>query len=114
MRSQRDSFIHVQTPKGRSLGFSALFTDVSDMAESRNKQGDLMCWFTITFCNKKDKHFCKKLAREALREKAQEWVRVRDLPKILSKAEARCCAIKWGEHAAAQESRYNFVLRRFV
>ncbi len=111
----KDSFLHIQTPKGRSLGFSAIFSPPA-ITEMRNERGDTLCWFAVTFCNTKDKHFCKKLARAALMEKAQTLVRARDVPLLLAKAEYK--ARGWRIFEDGEEKhladKYNFVLRRFV
>jgi hypothetical protein len=105
---QLDTFLHVQTPKGRSLGFSALMSQISDSTNRYDRQGHLCCWLNTTTCNKKDKHFNKKIARAQLREKAQEKVRVRDLPLIFAALEVRC------SREMVESGKYNFVLRKFV
>lgn len=117
---QRDSFVHVQTPTGRSLGFSAMISPVRPSAaaggvSSHDAKGNTLCWIAFTFCNKKDKHFCKKIAREQLWEKQQDMVKVRNLPRLLAEAEYKA----WGEHEFEPPtkewiSKYNYVLRRFV
>jgi len=56
---------HQQTPHERSLGFSAIF-----MPETRNPiddSGHTLVWMATTRCNKKDKAFNKKFARNYLR-----------------------------------------------
>lgn len=109
-----DSFVHVQTPCGRSLGFSALISHT--LTKDRyNKRGDMQCFLALTFCNKKDRHFCKAVARAQLREKQQQLVRVRDLPLLL--AEARIKALGDEERGGPNKyhvSDYNYILKRFV
>src|SRR6266478_5810499 len=86
-------YVHVQTPGGRSLGFSALIDWVVPFngpdAYKNFNNGDMMCFVAITYCNAKDKHFNKKIARQVLANKAQELVRVRDLPIVLGKADRK-------------------------
>ena len=108
----RTSYVHVQTPRGKSLGFSAMFQPLSKSLfvgdVPTNSKGDILCHMSLTYCNLKDKHFCKKIAREELKKKAPQEVRVRDVPKILAAAESRC------SKRVTSSVRYNYVLARFV
>lgn len=73
-------FFHQQTPRGRSLGFSCLFTPADKPTDD---QGHLVVNMTFTRCNRNDKAFNKKLARVYLRERTPELVRVKDIPRKL-------------------------------
>lgn len=106
----KTSYVHVQTPFGRSLGFSAkLERDPDVMPHTRDDKGNTLCNLSITFCNKKDKHFDKKVARAELANKEPQLVRVRDVPNLLALAETRATGMWMGD-----ANRYNYVLRRFV
>lgn len=104
----KELFFHQQTPNGRSLGFSAIFMPAKqgDMVSERN---ELQVWAAITFCNKKDKAFSKKIARTVLRERPMELVRVKDIPKLLSNARDK--AVGNGCYCG---NGYNSLLRHFV
>lgn len=115
----KTSYVHVQTPYGRSLGFSARIlafapsecsADDEAFGSKWNDKGDAMCYVSVTFCNKKDKHFCKKTARTELETKPEEWVRCRDVPRILGEAMAR--SMNW--KGRVDNSSFNYVLRRFL
>ena len=106
------TYIHTQTPGGRSLGFSAQMEN-----PYRGDSGRTMVFLSLTFCNSKDKHFNKKVARAALAEKEARAVRVVDLPRLLAEAEADAvgvCNEHWFELVDALTPDYNYVLRRFV
>jgi len=109
---KRDTFLHFQTPKRRSLGFSALMSPVPPGYTSFNLHGDMMVWVGITRCNSHDRNFCKKTARAVLREKQQEYVRVRDLPELFAKT-ARRCGLSAEEYGASEED-FAYILRKFV
>lgn len=110
---QIDTYLHKPTPNGRSLGFSALMSQITDSTNRYDRDGNLYCWLSITRCNKEDKHFNKKLARAALNDKAQSRVKVRDLPIIFAGTEARCYGLS-KRIAKMMQSEYNYVLRKFV
>lgn len=118
----KTSYVHVQTPHGRSLGFSARIlafgitptfedddSEVGVNEGRHNDKGDRMCFLSITYCNKKDKHFCKRTAREELASKPEEWVRCKDVPKMLAAAHARAMRV-----AHIDPSKYNYILGRFL
>lgn len=79
---KNELFFHYQTPKGRSLGFSALMM--------QDKDDPLVAWIAITRCNKHDKSFNKKIAREVLRNRALQAVRVKDIPKLFAEEATKC------------------------
>lgn len=119
----KTSYVHVQTPFGRSLGFSALLTQMNlgSCDEHRldpDGSGHQMVEIAITFCNRKDKHFCKATARVELAKKELKLVRVRDVPKMLAEAFAKAAYVD--SHALAPHHLksltrdFNYVLRRFV
>lgn len=114
---QKEVFFHEQTPfSSHSLGFSAVFVPAiyhSDGSPEVNKKGDLMVWMGITHCNKKDKHFNKKIARAVLRQRAMELVRCKDVPGLL--AAARVKAYKFDSTDCVNIARhYNYILRAFL
>lgn len=90
---QKEFFYHEQTPlSNHSLGFSAVFMPAVNHhngSQTLNAKGDLMVWMAVTHCNKKDKHFNKKIARAVLRERAMELVRCKDVPELLGRAHAK-------------------------
>lgn len=70
----------------------------------------MLCCLNITFCNSKDKHFNKRIAREVLNSRQTEVVRVRDLPRLLCEAAHTCKDNYYG----IVEDDFNFILKRFV
>lgn len=113
------TYVHVQTPGGRSLGFSVMlvqgntgYVNIEENGRARQK-----VLFSLTFCNAKDKHFDKKIARAMLHEKEQRLVDVRELPRLLAEAEADAQGINpdyWLSWVSGTTTRYNYILRRFV
>lgn len=112
------SYLHYQTPRGRSLGFSASFTPVFSDKEckhpSYNERGDMLCALNITFCNRKDKHFNKKIAREILNSRQTNIVRVRDLPKLLCDAAINSVGGPAQARYYTVPDDFAFILKRFV
>ena len=110
---QKEFFYHEQTPfSSHSLGFSAVFVPHKHGSDhALNDKGDMMVWMAITHCNKKDKHFNKKIARGVLRQRAMELVRCKDVPKLLGAA--LCKAYKMKEYDGASRD-YNYILRAFL
>ena len=80
----KELFFHEQTPGGRSLGFSAIF--VPCKGPNKDQQGNTLVWMAITFCNKKDSFFNKKIARKVLRDRPLELVKAKDIPAKLADA----------------------------
>ena len=85
---KKELFFHEQTPTGRSLGFSAIF--VPDKV-GKDANGNSVVWMAITFCNKKDRFFNKKIARQVLRDRPLELVKVKDIPHKLAEAGRKAC-----------------------
>lgn len=79
---KNELFFHYQTPRGRSLGFSVLM--------KQDSVDPLVAHIAITRCNKHDKAFNKKIAREVLRSRELKEVRVRDIPALLTEQAALC------------------------
>lgn len=99
----KTSYVHVQTPNGRSLGFSA-FLDPYVAADGR-----VMCEVAITRCNPVDMHFCKRTARENLANSiASSKVAARDVPAYLAEVKHRCTGKK------ESSAQFNYVLKRFL
>lgn len=98
-------FFHQQTPNGKSLGFSAMMV--------QDQTNPLMAKIAITFCNKKDKSFNKKVAREVLRSRALEDVPVKDIPVCLARAK-RHCYRNTQEVSNATTMVYTNILRKFL
>lgn len=92
-------FFHFQTPYGRSLGFSALMM--------QDKVDPFKAWVGITRCNKHDKAFSKKIARQVLRNRALQEVRVRDIPELFQKEAAKC-------GVSMHRSAFDSLLRKFL
>ncbi len=86
---KKELFFHEQTPAGRSIGFSAIF--VPDKV-GKDSNGNSVVWMAITFCNKKDRFFNKKIARKVLRDRPLELVKVKDIPAKLADAAGKCGA----------------------
>ena len=114
------TYVHTQTPRGRSLGFSAQIeqgAETFSYGSHTDEQGRMVCAFRLTFCNSKDKHFNKKIARNVLAEKEPRIVRVVDLPRLLAEAEADAQGVKnedWFDYVEVMTTGYNYILRRFV
>jgi hypothetical protein len=93
------------------LGFSARL----DKVKKLNKNGEQEVDVSFTFCNKADKQFSKKIARNELADKPKIRIRVLDLPRTLAEADGYAF---WGEPENNPRdwrvSEYNYVLRRFV
>ena len=104
----KTSYVHVQTA-GKRLGFSAKI----DCSEDVDDNGRKVCDLSFTFCNPKDKHFCKKKARAALDDAISVEVRCIDVPQYLADAEDYCYG-HTGRAPAHIVSRYNYVLKRFL
>lgn len=112
---QKRTYLHYQTPRGKSLGFTAAFTplfaDTDCSVPLLNDRGDMLCAYNITICNRKDKHFNKRIAREVLETRETTVVRVRDLPVLLADAATR--SVGSGSWFADPDD-FNFILKRFV
>lgn len=108
----KELFFHQQTPFGKSLGFSAIFVPQNQGGQAAvkfNDKGDQLTWMAITFCNKNDKAFSKKIARTVLRNRALEEVRVKDIPMLLQNAAMKSMGHKW-----PHTHQYSNLLRHFV
>ena len=105
---KKEFYYHEQTVGGRSLGFSAIFVPDSK-GPLFNSNGDLMVWMGMTFCNKKDRFFNKKIARQVLREKPLEVVRVRDIPKWLMMANNKATKTD-----IVEQSSYDWIIKKFI
>lgn len=96
---KNELFFHYQTPHGRSLGFSALM--------KQDKADPFSAYVAITRCNKHDKSFNKKIAREILRNRELQPVRVKDIPTLFQQEAARC-----GE--SVHRDMFSNLLRKFL
>lgn len=103
---KQERFIHYQSTshRARHLGFSVL---MSPAPIPFTPKGEQVVWLTATLCNKNDKHFNKKIAREILRDRPSQQVRVIDLPKILNEFAEKC------NNGYCSQS-FDYVLRYFV
>lgn len=106
----KTSYVHCQTPHGRSLGFSAkiVFDDEDSGANGK------VCSLAITFCNKKDKHFNKKIARAELEKKELVTERCVDVPRLLAEAQDRCYRPIDRLGMRYSTTTWNYILRRFL
>jgi len=114
---KKELFFHEQTPHGRSLGFSAIFVPLSGTGPHLDEKGNSQVGMAITFCNKKDRFFNKKIARATLRDRPLELVRVKDIPWKLAEARAKCDSkeMRHDNESISHISRnYNSILRHFV
>lgn len=107
---KNELFFHKQTPYGRSLGFSMLM--------KQDKRDPLTAWISVTMCRKSDKFFNKKIAREILRARPLEQVRVRDIPRIAAELEVRAESGPT-EHFSpvvmdTLVDEYSFLVRKFL
>lgn len=113
---KKELFFHEQTPEGRSLGFSAIF--VPDNKGGQDAQGNSIVWLAITFCNRKDKFFNKKIARKTLRDRPLEMVKVKDLPYKLGEASWHAQGYDTGKESVGMPAQhawhYSSILRHFV
>lgn len=109
---KKELFFHSNTAghynKPRSLGFSAIFLPPKQV-DAFNENGDLQVWAAITYCNKADKQFSKKIARAVLRGRAMELVRCRDVPKLLADAANKASSIAYHSY-----NDFASVLRHFL
>lgn len=108
----KEMFFHQQTPAGKSLGFSVIFVPHSHEGAATikfNDKGEQITWMAITFCNKSDRFYSKKIAREILRNRALEEVRVKDIPMLLQNAAMKAYGTKW-DHS----HEYSNLLRHFL
>lgn len=96
---KNELFFHYQTPHGRSLGFSALM--------KQDPNNPLVAQVAITRCNKHDKAFNKKIAREVLRSRVLQQIPLRDLPTLLAQHAALC-----GE--SVDRNSFGNILRKFL
>jgi len=111
---KKELFFHEQTPYGRSLGFSALFVPLSGTGPHLDEKGNSQVGMAITFCNKKDRFFNKKIARATLRDRPLELVRVKDIPWKLAEAKHRVMHGITGPDFNGKIGEYATILRHFV
>ena len=108
-------FFHSQLGYARSLGFSARFTPAATLMD---QEGHPVIQMALTQCNKNDKVFSKKIARQVLREREGQTVRVRDVPSLMAAAYLK--AVHGGFHEVNDATinhiseGYNFLLRKFI
>ena len=107
---RNELFFHYQTPYGRSLDFSVLM--------KQDANDPMGVWLSATICNKQDKVFSKKIARQVLRERPLQAFRLRELPSILGELHLRVLnggfSVPSKEDLKSVAQQYDFILRKFL
>jgi len=112
---KQEFFYHEQLSGfGRSLGWSIRLVPTHGTDET-NHLGERMVWLTSTRCNKKDKFFNKKIARQVLRERTPILVRCKDVPAIMRQLNDVCEYGSVGNSKYIEHGmEYNHILKKFL